>query len=161
MQNCQFRTPSTGDGMPNSLGTWSLCVVAALRMLQEPTCTVKLDELHRYLARAERRGQISEFCALCLQALLAMSEESEFSIDYLEMTEAIASSSHQRAIAADTRIAHDWLQANQVRGIRSVQTLLVHDCQAVDLWDNLVSALCGLGETETSACRKLVDSIAA
>jgi hypothetical protein len=44
------------------------------------------------LASAEIAGEISEFCALTCQAILAIVEGSEFANDYLEMAEAVASS---------------------------------------------------------------------
>ena len=155
MQISQFFEPDAGDG--GSPGAWALCVVAALRALRQPVSPRRYDELHGYLARGELTGEISEFCALNIQALLAMSEESEFAIDYLQMAEAVACSPQERAIVAETRIAHVWLQANPAAMTRSNQTLLVDGCQAGELWDTLVSALRALGEIEADACRKLLD----
>jgi hypothetical protein len=159
MQISQFFEPDAGDG--RAPGAWALCVVAALRALKQPRSSRssrRYNELHGYLGRGELAGEISEFCALSILALLEMSEESELAIDYLNMAEMVASSPQERAIVAETRIAHDWLQADPAGTTRSSQTLLVHDCQAAELCDALVLALRALGEIETDACRKFLAS---
>jgi hypothetical protein len=158
MQICHDCESNNGSE-PRGL-TWGLCVVAALRQLRTSASPTH-RALQSYLARAELLGEISEFCALCMQALLAMSEESEFAEEYLEMAETVASSPLERGIVAETRMVYDWLQTQPFAAAERIQTTLVRDCQAVAGWNELVAALCRAGELEASSLCKLLDPRAA
>lgn len=162
MQTCQFCESTVGGGVSGpALSSWSLCVIAALRTLPSPACSPRYRGLHEYLARAERDGELSEFYALMIQAILAMSDESEFAIDYLEMAEAVAETAHEHAIVAETRLAHDWLQVHRAASAKYIHATLVHDCKAMELWNNLLVALCRLGEGGDTQRRELLDPRAA
>jgi hypothetical protein len=159
MQTYQDFEPNIGGAGSSGLA-WGLCVVAALRMLRTPASPTH-RALQSHLARAELLGEISEFCALCMQALLAMSEESEFAEDYLEMAVDVASSPLERAIVAEMRMAYDWLQAHPQATSESIQATLVHDCSAMAPWNELVTTLCQAGKLEASTLCKLLDPRAA
>ncbi len=90
-----------------------------------------------------------------------MSEESEFSIDYLDMASAVTGTEHERAIAAESRLAHDWLQVNPAATTAHIQATLVRDREAMALWNKLLVALCRLGGSDTTARRELLDPRAA
>ena len=64
-------------------------------------------ELREELASAEIAGEISEFCALTGQAILAVVEKSGFANDYLEMAEAVASSPYELTIIAESLAIYD------------------------------------------------------
>jgi hypothetical protein len=69
-------------------------------------------ELREELASAEIAGEISEFCALTCQAILAVVEGSGFANDYLEMAEAVASSPYELAIIAESLATYDSSREN-------------------------------------------------
>lgn len=158
MQTCH--DCESKDGIDSRGPMWGLCVVAALRQLRTSASPTH-RALQSYLARAELHGEISEFCALCMQALLAMSEESEFAEEYLEMAEAVASSPLERALVAETRTVHAWLQSHPPPAAERIQATLVHDCQAVAGWNELADALARAGELEAGSLCKLLDPRAA
>lgn len=147
MQTCQFRESDVGGASNPPLRTWSLCVVAALRTLHEPAGSATHRGLHTYLTRAECDGELSELSALLIQALLAMSEESEFAVDYLDMADAVATTELERTIVAETRAARDWLVSHPAASPARIQATLVRDCEAMRLWNQLLVALCRLGDS--------------
>jgi len=105
-------------------------------------------ELRDELARAEIAGEISEFHALDLQALLAMIEGSDLAGDYLEMAEAVACSPCELAIVAEHRAAHDLLQGDPFTAAERCLDTLDHVYQSEGLWNHLLIALDRLGEVE-------------
>jgi hypothetical protein len=142
-------------------GTWSRCVVLALRAVRGHGCSSPgHDELHGEVARAELAGRISELHALGFHAILAMAEGSEFASDYLDMAELVASSPCERAAAAEWRATHDWLQANPLAVTECCHAIGHHD-RTVALGNDLLIALCRLGERETIGCDRLRDTQAA
>lgn len=132
-----------GSGVLNLPGFCSLCIAQSLRVFQE---LPESDQhvMYDHLSELEITGEISEFSALCLHAVLASSAAGEVASEYLEMAEAVASSPDERAIGADIRAAFDWLQANPSSTTESVQTILVQRCHASALWNELTLALCQL-----------------
>lgn len=66
-------------------------------------------EFRAALTRAEAVGALSEFHALCFQVILSVAEGSDFANDYLEMTDAVAVSPHERAVSAGLRATCDQL----------------------------------------------------
>lgn len=142
-------------------GAWCLSVIAALRALRGPFGGMKYEQLHRCLRRAELGGDLSEFCAVSLHAILEMSEQSDFAIDYLEMAEAVAVSPYERAIASETRMAYDWLKASPPSVLDGVAATLAHDGHTAMLWNRLVVALSCLGEPTVIAAHGRPDTRAA
>lgn len=134
---------------------WILCFVAALRSLPRSIGSPRHRGLHAYLARAESDRAISEFQALVIQSILAMSEDSDFAIDYIEMAEAVAATDHERTVVGEARTARAWLQAHQAATSEYIQTTLIHDCEAVALWNKLLVALCRLGDDEPAQSSEL------
>jgi hypothetical protein len=150
MQTCSPRkSDAMGAGWNPPGGIWGLCMVVAFRALSDRACSIKCQELHRELVRAELAGEISEFWALNLQAILAISERSRFARDYLDMAEAVASSSRELAIIAEARRAYDWLQANPLAANSYLEEALHRDDRAMDLWHRLMIELSRLGEMES------------
>jgi hypothetical protein len=143
MEICQFVEPDITSRVLNLPGLWSLCVAQSLRILQDYPES-RHDEIYGQLSKLELDGDISEFSALCIHAILARSTISDFAMDYLEMAEAVASSHSERAIASEIRAAFDWLQSSPRATPRSIQTILVHDCHAEDFWNDLMITLCQL-----------------
>lgn len=127
-------------------GAWCLCFVTALSALQDSFHDTNHKDLQSCLAQAEVDGEISEFCALSIQAILEMAQRSEFATDYLDMAEAAASSAHERAIIAEARMAHDWLQTNSASAIEPIRASLVRDSTTARLWNKLLIALRRVGE---------------
>jgi hypothetical protein len=72
----------------------------------------QLREFHRELADAELAGEISEFYALGLQAIIAMANDAEFATDYLDMAESIADSGPERNLLAQWRSIYEQLQSD-------------------------------------------------
>jgi hypothetical protein len=68
-----------------------------------------------------------------------MAEGSEFAIDYLEMADAVASSPHELAVVAETRATYELLR-DHASG---------HAARTERLWNNLLLALCRLGNLDT------------
>ena len=70
-------------------------------------------ELYQELTRAEIAGDISEFYALVMRAIVSMIEDQdpEDVISYLDMAGAVASTAHERAMVGDMRSSYDSLPA--------------------------------------------------
>lgn len=73
------------------------------RLVESPFCSGLIPAM----TRAEINGEISEFQALFLRAILAMIEGSDTEPvrDYLDMAEFATSSQHERAAIAEARAA--------------------------------------------------------
>ena len=132
-------------------GFWGLCMVVVLRALQDPVRLIQHDDIHREVVRAELAGELSEFCALNVQALLAISERSEYAADYLDMAEAVASSPGEHAIVVEARQAHAWIQSDPVAATIHLQVALSDDDRAMDLCNRLMIELCHLGHAQTGS----------
>jgi hypothetical protein len=92
---------------------------------------------------------VSEFYALSYQAILAMSEGSEFASDYLEMAEAAASSPYELVVAAENWATYDLLQDSPRAAIQRCLATLDHLDQNEHLWRGLLMAVCRLGDIES------------
>lgn len=105
MQMYESYEPSVRDSILNSATVvWEPRAIATLvPSVPELVRFARCKALQFYLAEAELNGEISEFYALSIQAMLAIAESSEFAIDYLEMAEAIASSHYEISIIAEIR----------------------------------------------------------
>jgi len=68
-------------------------------------------ELIQDLTRAELTGEISEFHALVLRAIIGMIEERDpdFVTSYLEMAGVVANTAHEMAMIVDMRFTYDSL----------------------------------------------------
>jgi hypothetical protein len=88
-----------------------LTSTAGTVIVRDP-CGLSGREFCGEIVRAELSGEVSEFDALCLQAILAMTEASAFVADYLDMAEAVAASPHERAVVAESRAAYNLLQGS-------------------------------------------------
>ena len=108
-----------------------------------------------------RRSEISEFYGLCIQALLAITEGSRFATDYIEMAEAVAATRHEHAVVAETRIACEWLQDRSGVAPPWMHATLAQPCEDMAPWNEVLVALCRLGELETSIRREVLDPRAA
>ena len=75
------------------------------KLFESPFCSGLIPAM----TRAEIIGEISEFHALFLRAILAMIEgsDSERVHDYLDMAEIATNSQHERAAIAEVRAAYD------------------------------------------------------
>jgi hypothetical protein len=91
---------------------------------------------------------VSEFYALSYQAILAMTEGSEFASDYLEMAEVAASSPYELVIVAENWTTYDLLQDSQRAAIERCLMTLDHLDQNEHLWRDLLIAVCRLGDVE-------------
>jgi hypothetical protein len=140
MYNCQSVQMGSGSGVSSLPGFCSLCIVQSIRIFRELPES-KQHVVYDQLSELELTGEISEFSALCLHAVLASSVDGELAIEYLEMAEAVSSSSSERAIGTDIRAAFDWLQSSPSATTDSIQTILVQDCHAGPLWNELTIAL--------------------
>jgi len=120
-----------------------------MQRLHSLLTTQEYGGLHDELARAELAGEISEFCALNFQAVLAVVEGSELASNYLEMAEAVASSPYELAVIAETLAAYELLQGNPLAAAERCLLALDHVCQTEGLWSNLLIALYRLGEVDT------------
>jgi hypothetical protein len=92
---------------------------------------------------------VSEFYALSYQAILALTEGSEFASDYLEMAEAAASSPYELVIVAENWTTYDLLQDSQRAAIERCLATLDHLDENERLWRDLLVAVCRLGDIET------------
>lgn len=68
---------------------WSQFIDLAIRAVHDPS-PLALREFHQQVAIAELAGQLSEFYALGLQAILAVGESPEVVDDYFGMAELVA-----------------------------------------------------------------------
>lgn len=162
MEAAQSCDPDAGDdAVKPRRGTWALCVIAALRAFRASICPAKYEALYRELGRAELAGEIAEFYALCLRAMLAMSDESEFAVDYLELAGLVASSEHQQRIVGEARAAHDRLQRNAMAPSERRWAAAFQGPAGREIWIRLLNALCCLGETTTAGQREVFDPRAA
>lgn len=162
MQTCQFCESSVGDrGLSPAIGAWILCIVAGLRALRTSACSARYSALYRALARAEIAGEISEFYALTMQAIFAIAEDNSFAIDYLAMADAVAETSHEHEIAGEARGTYEWLLDNPAVTTPCMQTARTQSGETMALWNEVVVALCRLGEGETSIRREVIDPQAA
>jgi hypothetical protein len=147
-------------------GVRGLCTVVGLCGFQ--ACAFRFSPaFRRELACAEAEGEISDFIALSLMAVLAISEHSEFASDYLEMAKAVASSPGELAAITEARRAYDWLVANPCAAAECLAAaigpaaVVVDDGPSTDLWTGLMATLRRLGETETETPEQRRDPRAA
>jgi hypothetical protein len=109
-----------------------------------------LSEFHRELAAAELAGEISEFYALGLQAIIAMGDDSGFADDYLDMAELVAASDAERTTVAEWRRLYAHVQRVPGPCVTPRQTP-PRECGSLDddhliaLRTGLVNMLCELG----------------
>lgn len=108
-------TRTDGGRSPSPLSVWQACLRMALRSARDPGFP-PLDDFHRELAAAELAGEISEFHALGLQAILSMAREPESVEDYLDMAALVAASAAEQALLAQWRVLHAQVQAGHVPG---------------------------------------------
>jgi hypothetical protein len=92
---------------------------------------------------------VSEFYALSYQAILALTEGSEFAGDYLEMAAAAASSPYELAIVAEGWTTHDLRQDRPRAAIERCLATLDHIAENERLCRDLLVAVCRLGDIET------------
>lgn len=154
---CVRGSPNSG---PMLFAPWDDRANHCLRSRNMPSFII-MQKLHAYLragryeefrdelARAEIFGEIPEFYALNLQAVLAMTEGSEFANEYLEMAEAVASTPYELAVIAESRAAYDLLQGNPLAAAERCLATLEHVHQTGGLWINLLIALYRLGDVDT------------
>jgi hypothetical protein len=114
VSTCQLHESNHGERRYNLVANGcGLCLVAASCAPHERRNSLNYNALHGEVARVELRGEISEFHALNLRAILAIMEGSEFASDYLEMAESVASSDRERTIVASTRTACERIRAHR------------------------------------------------
>jgi len=107
---------------PNSLGVWQTCLRLAFRAATDPQFP-PLSTFHRELAAAELAGEISEFYALGLQAILSMADGAGVADDYLDMAELVAESVVERATVAQWRTLNSQWQPGSCHRATPRQTL--------------------------------------
>jgi hypothetical protein len=144
MQNGDSRTGHDDCGSTWWRGGWCLWLVATARVFHGPGHAWRYHWLHQRLGRAERVGEITECHALTIQGILAMSEPSEFAIDYFEMAAAVASSTTEQRIIAEVRAAHDWLQRHPPAGGDRVRASPPLGTQSTALWQRFTCQLWSL-----------------
>jgi len=83
-------------------------------------------EFREELESAELAGEISEFCALTCQAILAIVEGSEFANDYLEMAEAVVSSPCELTTTTESLATYDSSQRNASTAVDRCLAALDH-----------------------------------
>lgn len=123
--------------------------VSLTRKLHELLESSQYDAYRSELTRAEVDGELSEFYALSYQAILAMTEGSEFASDYLEMAEAAASSPYELVVAAENWTTYDLLEDTPRAAIERCLATLDHLDQNEHLWRDLLMAVCRLGDIES------------
>jgi hypothetical protein len=126
-------------------GMWRVCVLVALRAARDEG----YSHIHRELARAELVGTISEFQALSLQAVLAIAEESEFALEYLDMAEAVAGSPIELAALSGWRATFEWLQANPISHAECLGATSSQD-ESFAIDAELLIELCCAGAADSS-----------
>ncbi len=136
-------------------GEWYLWMIAGFRALRGPHDSPRYRTLHRDLARAELAGEITEFQALIIQFILAASEDSDFSIDYLEMAAAVATSDRERVLVAGARDAHHRLHSRLPAAGAQLYSGPPGDGQPDGRWDRLLGALFRLGKEGDGVGSKL------
>jgi hypothetical protein len=114
--------------------------------LYKPLHIFMCAEFRSELARAEIADEISEFCALSFQAILAIAEGSEFAIDYLEMVEAAAASAFDSAIVTSIQNTYDLVRRDPSIAAERCLTLIGQLCHTEGLCRGLLIALARLGD---------------
>jgi len=130
---------------PASLGGPRVELLRKLRDLLEQS---RYDEYRGELALAEAAAEVSEFYALSYQAIVAMTEASEFARDYLEMAESVASAPYELVVAAENWTTHDLLQDSPRVARERCLATLDHLIQNELVWRDLLIAVCRLGDAD-------------
>lgn len=101
------------------------------------------------LAHAELAGRVTEFQALSLHARLAIAEKAGPACDYLEMAEAVASTTTERATIAELRASHQLLAGEPERAVEYCLAALDRGDETIELWIPLLIALARLGDLDS------------
>jgi hypothetical protein len=103
---------------------------------------VTYQQVQKRLAQAESRGELSEFYALCLRSMAAISHGAEFAVDYLEMAELVAATTDELELVTEIRFAHDRLQASRL--VATADRPLAHPRRygPASLWTSLLHLFC-------------------
>lgn len=119
MHNSRFHAsgPERCDGMP------ILGAVVALRAIHDRG----YGEFYREVARAELDQEISEFQALCLQALLEVAQGDGCEDESLGMAEVVASAAEEHAYLRDCRDICRWLRQHPLSAFDCSQAATAHD----------------------------------
>lgn len=118
------------------------------RRLEKPLQIFMCAEFRSALANAELTEEISEFSALCFQAVLAIAEGSEFALDYLEMSSAAAASTSESTIVASIQNAYDLAQDDPDAASERCLTIIGQLCQTEELCRGLIIAVARLGDVK-------------
>lgn len=151
----QDRSDVSNDGgeARSSLEVWPTLLRLAQRDVRDPSFP-SLDTFHYEIARAELAGEIAEFYALGIQAIVYMADGSDAAVDYLNMADCVAVSPLEQAVGLQWRTMYQELQASNSRDNAELQAWAssldnADDDMLLTLVDHLLNALRCLGILKT------------